>query len=165
MHRDLKPQNLLINSKGQLKLADFGLARAFGIPVGTFSHEVVTLWYRAPDVLLGSRTYNTSIDMWSAGCIMAEMYIGGALFPGTSNEDQLKRIFRLMGSPSESSWPGISQYTEYKQSSSIYTTQDLSVVLPQSDPCSIDLLQKMLQLQPEFRISAEDALSHPWFDY
>ena len=67
LHRDLKPQNLLINTKGQLKLADFGLARAFGIPVNTFSNEVVTLWYRAPDVLLGSRTYNTSIDIWSAG--------------------------------------------------------------------------------------------------
>jgi serine/threonine protein kinase len=72
LHRDLKPQNLLINKKGELKLADFGLARAFGIPVNTFSNEVVTLWYRAPDVLLGSRTYSTSIDVWSAGCIMAE---------------------------------------------------------------------------------------------
>lgn len=73
LHRDLKPQNLLINKKGELKLADFGLARAFGIPVNTFSNEVVTLWYRAPDVLLGSRTYSTSIDVWSAGCIMAEL--------------------------------------------------------------------------------------------
>ncbi|OAV91871.1 CMGC/CDK/CDK5 protein kinase, variant [Puccinia triticina 1-1 BBBD Race 1] len=72
LHRDLKPQNLLINKRGELKLADFGLARAFGIPVNTFSNEVVTLWYRAPDVLLGSRTYSTSIDVWSAGCIMAE---------------------------------------------------------------------------------------------
>jgi negative regulator of PHO system len=72
LHRDLKPQNLLINKKGELKLADFGLARAFGIPVNTFSNEVVTLWYRAPDVLLGSRTYSTSIDVWSTGCIMAE---------------------------------------------------------------------------------------------
>lgn len=72
LHRDLKPQNLLINKKGELKLGDFGLARAFGIPVNTFSNEVVTLWYRAPDVLLGSRTYSTSIDVWSAGCIMAE---------------------------------------------------------------------------------------------
>jgi serine/threonine protein kinase len=96
---------------------------------------------------------------------MAEMYIGGALFPGISNEDQLKRIFCLMGTPSESSWPGISQYAEYKQSSSIYATQDLSMVLPQSDPCGIDLLQRMLQLKPEFRISTVDALSHPWFDY
>ncbi|KAK4924685.1 negative regulator of the PHO system, partial [Elasticomyces elasticus] len=105
LHRDLKPQNLLINTKGQLKLADFGLARAFGIPVNTFSNEVVTLWYRAPDVLLGSRTYNTSIDIWSAGCIMAEMYTGRPLFPGTTNEDQLQKIFRLMGTPSERTWP------------------------------------------------------------
>ena len=108
LHRDLKPQNLLINNTGQLKLADFGLARAFGIPVNTFSNEVVTLWYRAPDVLLGSRTYNTSIDIWSAGCIMAEMFTGRPLFPGTTNEDQLMKIFRLMGTPSERSWPASS---------------------------------------------------------
>ncbi|KAH8759587.1 kinase-like domain-containing protein [Hyaloscypha sp. PMI_1271] len=85
LHRDLKPQNLLINNKGQLKLADFGLARAFGIPVNTFSNEVV--WYRAPDVLLGLRIYNTSIDIWSLGCIMAEMHSGRPLFPGTNSED------------------------------------------------------------------------------
>ncbi|KAH7360392.1 negative regulator of the PHO system [Rhexocercosporidium sp. MPI-PUGE-AT-0058] len=164
LHRDLKPQNLLINVKGQLKLADFGLARAFGIPVNTFSNEVVTLWYRAPDVLLGSRTYNTSIDIWSAGCIMAEMYTGRPLFPGTTNEDQLVRIFRIMGTPSERSWPGISQYSEYKQNFQMYATQDLRVILPQIDPIGIDLLQRMLQLRPELRISAHDALQHPWFN-
>ncbi|KAF9888648.1 negative regulator of the PHO system [Aspergillus nanangensis] len=116
LHRDLKPQNLLINSQGQLKLADFGLARAFGIPVNTFSNEVVTLWYRAPDVLLGSRSYNTSIDIWSVGCILAEMYMGRALFPGSNNEDQLRRIFRIMGTPDERTWPGVSQLPEYASS-------------------------------------------------
>ncbi|KAG7866989.1 hypothetical protein KL918_003184 [Ogataea parapolymorpha] len=105
LHRDLKPQNLLISSKGELKLGDFGLARAYGIPVNTFSNEVVTLWYRAPDVLLGSRSYSTSIDMWSAGCIMAEMFTGKPLFPGSSNEDQLLKIFRIMGTPNERTWP------------------------------------------------------------
>lgn len=164
LHRDLKPQNLLINSKGQLKLGDFGLARAFGIPVNTFSNEVVTLWYRAPDVLLGSRNYNTSIDIWSAGCIMAEMYTGRPLFPGTTNEDQLVRIFRIMGTPSERTWPGISNYTEYKQSFQMFATQDLRTILPQIDPNGIDLLQKMLQLRPELRISAQDALQHQWFN-
>jgi len=164
LHRDLKPQNLLINSKGQLKLGDFGLARAFGIPVNTFSNEVVTLWYRAPDVLLGSRTYNTSIDIWSAGCIMAEMYTGRPLFPGTTNEDQLVRIFRIMGTPSERTWPGISQYSEYKQNFQMFATQDLRTILPQIDPSGIDLLQRMLQLRPELRISAHDALQHPWFN-
>lgn len=163
LHRDLKPQNLLINNKGQLKLADFGLARAFGIPVNTFSNEVVTLWYRAPDVLLGSRTYNTSIDIWSAGCIMAEMYTGRPLFPGTTNEDQLQKIFRLMGTPSERSWPGISQFPEYKANFHVYATQDLRLILQQIDQVGLDLLGKMLQLRPEMRIGANEALQHVWF--
>ena len=164
LHRDLKPQNLLINSRGQLKLGDFGLARAFGIPVNTFSNEVVTLWYRAPDVLLGSRTYNTSIDIWSAGCIMAEMYTGRPLFPGTTNEDQLQKIFRLMGTPSERSWPGISQFPEYKANFQNYATQDFRMILPQIDQLGINLLGSMLQLRPEMRISASAALQHPWFN-
>ncbi|KAH8900317.1 protein kinase [Thozetella sp. PMI_491] len=165
LHRDLKPQNLLINKSGQLKLADFGLARAFGIPVNTFSNEVVTLWYRAPDVLLGSRTYSTSIDIWSIGCIMAEMYTGRPLFPGTTNEDQLQRIFRLLGTPSERTWPGISQLAEYKPNiqMQIYATQDLRLILPQIDELGLDLLKRMLQLRPEMRISAANALRHPWF--
>jgi serine/threonine protein kinase len=163
LHRDLKPQNLLINSKGHLKLADFGLARAFGIPVNTFSNEVVTLWYRAPDVLLGSRTYNTSIDIWSAGCIMAEMYTGRPLFPGTTNEDQLQKIFRLMGTPSERSWPGISQFPEYKPNFHVYATQNLGLILPQIDQMGLNLLGRMLQLRPEMRCSAKEALNHPWF--
>ena len=164
LHRDLKPQNLLINTKGQLKLADFGLARAFGIPVNTFSNEVVTLWYRAPDVLLGSRTYNTSIDIWSAGCIMAEMYTGRPLFPGTTNEDQLQKIFRLMGTPSERTWPGISQLPEYKGNFPNYATQSLHILLPQIDNLGLDLIGKLLQLRPENRISAQEALRHPWFN-
>ncbi|KAK4059563.1 hypothetical protein Trihar35433_10839 [Trichoderma harzianum] len=164
LHRDLKPQNLLINSKGCLKLGDFGLARAFGIPVNTFSNEVVTLWYRAPDVLLGSRTYNTSIDIWSAGCIMAEMYTGRPLFPGTTNEDQIVRIFRIMGTPTERTWPGITQLPEYKPTFQMYATQDLRNILHAIDPSGIDLIQRMLQLRPELRISAHDALQHPWFN-
>jgi negative regulator of PHO system len=166
LHRDLKPQNLLINNKGALKLADFGLARAFGIPVNTFSNEVVTLWYRAPDVLLGSRTYNTSIDIWSAGCIMAEMYTGRPLFPGTTNEDQLQKIFRLMGTPTERTWPGLAQFPEYKNNWNVYATQDMRVYLPQIDAVGLQLLSQMLHLRPELRISAQDALRHPWFqDY
>ncbi|KAL8992339.1 MAG: hypothetical protein Q9169_007178, partial [Polycauliona sp. 2 TL-2023] len=163
LHRDLKPQNLLINTRGQLKLADFGLARAFGIPVNTFSNEVVTLWYRAPDVLLGSRTYNTSIDIWSAGCIMAEMYTGRPLFPGTTNEDQLQKIFRLMGTPSERSWPGITSFPEYKSGWHVYATQDLRAILPSVEPAALDLLGRCLQLRPEMRVGARDAMDHVWF--
>jgi len=95
---------------------------------------------------------------------MAEMYTGRPLFPGTTNEDQLVRIFRIMGTPSERSWPGISQYSEYKQNFQMFATQDLRSILPQIDPSGIDLLQRMLQLRPELRISAHDALQHPWFN-
>ena len=94
LHRDLKPQNLLINHDGELKLADFGLARAFGIPVRAFTHEVVTLWYRSPDVLMGSRKYSMPVDVWSIGCIFAEMYNGAPLFQGTSDADQVRRRAR-----------------------------------------------------------------------
>lgn len=94
LHRDLKPQNLLINGDGNLKLADFGLARAFGVPLRTYTHEVVTLWYRAPEILLGGRQYSTGVDMWSVGCIFAEMCTRKPLFPGDSEIDEIFKIFR-----------------------------------------------------------------------
>lgn len=164
LHRDLKPQNLLTNAKGELKIGDFGLARAFGIPVNTFSNEVVTLWYRAPDVLLGSRNYSTSIDMWSAGCILAEMLLGKPLFPGSSNEDELQKIFRIMGTPNERTWPGISQLPNYRDNFQIFIPQDLRTIIPNIDPLALDLLNGLLQLKPENRISAQQALQHPWFN-
>ncbi|TPX35862.1 hypothetical protein SmJEL517_g01738 [Synchytrium microbalum] len=163
LHRDLKPQNLLINAKGELKLADFGLARAFGIPVNTFSNEVVTLWYRAPDVLLGSKTYSTTIDMWSAGCIMAEMYSGKPLFPGKTNEDQLLKIFKLLGTPSEATWPGVSGFAEWKKTFPYYPPVALPSKLGMMDALALDLLSRMLQYQPQLRISATQALQHPYF--
>lgn len=85
LHRDLKPQNLLIDESRNLKLADFGLARAFAIPIRPYTHEVVTLWYRAPEILMGSRHYSTAVDIWSIGCIFAEMVLKKPLFPGTTN--------------------------------------------------------------------------------
>lgn len=147
----------------ELKLGDFGLARAFGIPVNTFSNEVVTLWYRAPDVLLGSRNYSTSIDMWSVGCIMAEMYNGKPLFPGKTNEDQLMRIFKLFGTPNEDSWPRISELSEYKRSFPVYPAAPIQSKLPTMDPVALDLISRFLQYQPHLRISARDALAHPYF--
>ena len=165
LHRDLKPQNLLISSRGELKLADFGLARAFGIPVTTYSSEVVTLWYRAPDVLLGSRAYTTSIDVWSAGCVIGEMYTGKPLFAGSSNEDQLLRIFRALGTPTEMTWPGVNRYPYWKPDWPLWPQRLVVQVVKEiaTDMYAQDLLTRMLQYVPDNRISAEDALRHGYF--
>ncbi|EHH50614.1 hypothetical protein EGM_01473, partial [Macaca fascicularis] len=127
LHRDLKPQNLLINEKGELKLAD-GLARAKSVPTKTYSNEVVTLWYRPPDVLLGSTEYSTPIDMWGVGCIHYEMATGRPLFPGSTVKEELHLIFRLL----------------------------------RLDTDGIHLLSSLLY-ESKSRMSAEAALSHPYF--
>ncbi|XP_038077412.1 cyclin-dependent-like kinase 5 isoform X2 [Patiria miniata] len=164
LHRDLKPQNLLINKNGELKLADFGLARAFGIPVRCFSAEVVTLWYRPPDVLFGARIYTTSIDMWSAGCIFAEMANAGRpLFPGNDVDDQLKRIFKLLGTPTEETWPGISKLPDFKPYPICHASTPLSTVVPGLSAKGRDLLQRLLVCNPSLRLSAEEGLIHSYF--
>ncbi|KAF9380923.1 cyclin-dependent serine/threonine protein kinase, partial [Podila verticillata] len=140
LHRDLKPQNLFISKKGDLKLGDFGLARAFGIPVRSYSHEVVTLWYRAPDVLMGSKQYSTSIDIWSAGCIFAEMASGRPLFPGSSVKDQLLKIFKILGTPTEETWPGVSRLPEYRPDFPLFNPIQLENLVPKLEPSGIDLL-------------------------
>jgi cyclin-dependent kinase len=165
LHRDLKPQNLLINMEGELKLADFGLARAFGIPVRSYTHEVVTLWYRAPDVLLGSKKYSTPVDIWSVGCIFAEMANGRPLFPGSSEKDQLQRIFKVLGTPNKLTWPGLAELPDSKAVETMpgYQPQPLKKVVPRLDAAGIDLLSRMLQYDPNKRISAEQAMQHPYF--
>lgn len=163
LHRDLKPQNLLINRKGELKLADFGLARGFGIPMSNYSHEVVTLWYRAPDVLLGSRKYSTPIDIWSAGCIFAEMVTGKPLFPGGNAMDQLHHIFQILGTPDERIFPQVKELPEWNDEFPQYSAQDIRDVVPGLDDAGYDLLEKMLQYDPNRRITADQALQHPFF--
>uniref|UniRef100_A0A8C3YRU7 cyclin-dependent kinase n=1 Tax=Catagonus wagneri TaxID=51154 RepID=A0A8C3YRU7_9CETA len=163
IHRDLKPQNLLISELGAIKLADFGLARAFGVPLRTYTHEVVTLWYRAPEILLGSRFYSTAVDVWSIGCIFAEMVTRRALFPGDSEIDQLFRIFRTLGTPSEATWPGVTQLPDYKGSFPKWTGKGLEEIVPSLEPEGRDLLTQFLQYDPSRRISAKAALAHPYF--
>ncbi|KAJ4432163.1 Cyclin-dependent kinase 2, partial [Periplaneta americana] len=170
LHRDLKPQNLLIDRRGYIKIADFGLARAFGMPVRTYTHEVVTLWYRAPEILLGSKFYSTSVDVWSLGCIFAEMIISSfqltrrALFPGDSEIDQLFRIFRTLGTPDEDVWPGVSSLPDYKSMFPRWEAQDMSEVVPMLDTVGKDLFLKLLTYDPNKRVSAMEALQHSYFD-
>jgi len=164
LHRDLKPQNLLIDKKGVLKLADFGLARAFGVPVRTYTHEVVTLWYRAPEILLGGKQYSTPVDIWSIGCIFAEMVNRAPLFPGDSEIDQLYRIFRCFGTPNEETWPGVSSYADYKSTFPQWDSIPLKQAVSGLDELGLDLFTKMMHYEPSKRISARDALRHPFFD-
>ncbi|KAJ8320920.1 hypothetical protein KUTeg_002507 [Tegillarca granosa] len=150
LHRDLKPQNLLISDIGELKLADFGLARAKSIPSHTYSHEVVTLWYRPPDVLLGSTNYSTSLDMWGVGCIFTEMISGIATFPGMKDAyDQLDKIFKVLGTPTENTWEGVSKFPQYDYRKFIpYSKQSLSSVIPKLNfiPNAENLAMQFLQV-------------------
>lgn len=164
LHRDLKPQNLLINKDGIIKLADFGLGRSFGIPVRNYTHEIVTLWYRAPEVLLGSPRYSCPVDIWSIGCIFAEMATRKPLFQGDSEIDQLFRMFRVLRTPTEEIWPGVTNMPDYKPTFPCWTTNQLEKQLKNMNAEGIDLLQKTLIYNPAERISAKAMLEHPYFD-
>ncbi|KAK1137040.1 Cyclin-dependent kinase 2 [Melipona bicolor] len=163
LHRDLKPQNLLIDREGHIKLADFGLARTFGVPVRTYTHEIVTLWYRAPEILLGTKLYSNAVDVWSLGCIFAEMATRRALFPGDSEIDQLFRIFRTLGTPDENIWPGVSQLRDYTSMFPRWEPRSLDEVVPSFDSDAKDLLLRLLTYDPNQRIAAKKALTHPYF--
>ncbi|KAF2896283.1 hypothetical protein ILUMI_09890 [Ignelater luminosus] len=163
LHRDLKPQNLLISKDGLIKIADFGLGRAFGVPVRVYTHEVVTLWYRAPEVLLGSARYSCPIDIWSIGCIFSEMATKRPLFQGDSEIDQLFRIFRILKTPTEEIWPGVSALPDYKATFPNWTTYSLKSQVKNLSESGIDLLQQMLVYDPAKRISAKRIVAHPYF--
>uniref|UniRef100_A0A8D3CE42 cyclin-dependent kinase n=1 Tax=Scophthalmus maximus TaxID=52904 RepID=A0A8D3CE42_SCOMX len=160
LHRDLKPQNLLISYLGELKLADFGLARSKSIPSQTFSSEVVTLWYRPPDVLLGSTDYSTALDMWGAGCVFIEMLQGAPAFPGVTDVfEQLQKIWTVLGVPCEDNWPGVSLLPNYRPGELTPPNAWLNQLPHKTE----DLVQRMLTRVPTDRISALEALKHPYF--
>lgn len=167
LHRDVKPQNLLISEAGELKLADFGLARAKSVPSHTYSHEVVTLWYRPPDVLLGSTEYSTSLDMWGVGCIFVEMITGIPLFPGVRDTyDQLDKIFRILGTPTEDTWQGSTHLPGYNVNKlCFYRPQRLGLAIPRLYDIKDgeNMAAALLQLNPDKRLGAEDALKHRYF--
>jgi serine/threonine protein kinase len=164
MHRDLKPENILLNTEGLLKICDFGLSRYATFPERQYSHNVVTLWYRAPELMFGTRHYDMAIDVWSAGVIIAELVRGQALFPGDSDVDQLHRIFRVLGSPTPDSLPNYDELIEDNLSLPEYPAVPLRDALDSTDDQLVDLIQKMLTYNPKQRITSYEALKHPYFD-
>ncbi|NXU08619.1 CDK15 kinase, partial [Pardalotus punctatus] len=167
LHRDLKPQNLLISCLGELKLADFGLACSQSIPRQTYSSEVVTLWYCPPDVLLGATAYSSDIDIWSAGCIFVEMIQGQPIFAATSGtHEQLEKIWAVLGVPAEDTWPGLSKLPKYNpELVASRRPQRLRVICDRMGrvPAAENLASRMLTAFPRGRISAQDMLLHVFF--
>jgi len=166
MHRDLKPQNLLVDDSTQhplVKVADLGLGRHFSVPIKAYTHEIVTLWYRAPEVLLGATHYAPAVDMWSIACIFAELARKSAIFPGDSELQQLLHIFKLLGTPAENVWTGVTKLRDWHEFPQ-WRPQDLSKVFPRLDENGIDLMRRMFEYDPAKRINAMDSLAHPYFD-
>lgn len=165
MHRDLKPQNLLVTRDGRLKLADFGLARAFSPPIRPLTHEVVTLWYRPPEILLGCQSYAPPMDIWAIGTIFVELVTKRPLFPGDSEIDQLYKIFRQLGTPNEDKWAGVTQLQDWNAAFPIwFKTPFGKMVLDNLDDAGLELLELFLMYDPKDRITAKDCLNHPYFD-
>lgn len=167
LHRDLKPQNVLIDVKTmRLVLADFGLARAFTVPLKVYTHEVVTLWYRSPEILLGQTKYGPSTDIWSLGCIVAEMATCQALFPGDSEIDTIFKIFRNLGTPDERVWPGVTTLRDFKQRFPKWTDTNFREVRDVAGAsfgeAGIDLLRQCLRYNHVQRPSAQRLLLHPF---
>jgi cyclin-dependent kinase 1 len=165
MHRDLKPQNLLVTRDGILKIADFGLARAFCPPIRPLTHEVVTLWYRPPEILMGSQSYAPPVDVWAIGTIFTEMVNKKPLFPGDSEIDQLYKIFRQLGTPDETVWPGVTQLQDWNTAfPTWYKSPYLPSVTDHLDDNGLELLELFLKYDPRERITAKDSLNHAYFD-
>jgi serine/threonine protein kinase len=159
VHRDLKPQNLLVTKEDVVKLTDFGLARIYEFYT-LLTSVVVTLWYRSPEVLMGL-SYATPVDIWSCGCIFAELFLRKSLFPGQYEMDQLSKIFEVIGTPSEEEWPEKAALS--RSNFNQFPTKSWTDLVPEMDPQAQDLVQKMLCFNPSDRITASDALLHPYF--
>ncbi|CAD8108880.1 unnamed protein product [Paramecium sonneborni] len=173
IHRDLKCANILMNNKGQVTLADFGLARTLSnVNNPKYTYKVVTLWYRAPELLFGQTNYNTQIDMWSLGCIFAELITGEVLFKGDIEFRQMERIYELCGSATEQNWPNcvnLRQWEEFKprrhyERILIKHIQNVCQALnKQIDQVTLDLIDHLLILDPNKRLNAIQALNHEFF--
>ncbi|XP_073790347.1 cyclin-dependent kinase 9 isoform X2 [Danio rerio] len=171
LHRDMKAANVLITRDGVLKLADFGLARAFSLAKNSqgnrYTNRVVTLWYRPPELLLGERDYGPPIDLWGAGCIMAEMWTRSPIMQGNTEQHQLTLISQLCGSITPEVWPGVDKKYELYQKMELPKGQKRKVKdrlkAYVKDPYALDLIDKLLVLDPAQRIDSDDALNHDFF--
>lgn len=164
MHRDLKTENILINARGELKICDFGLARTF-FTEKTYTPVVITLWYRPPELLLGPCAYSCEVDQWSVGCIFAELIRSAVLFTGSTEIDQVDRIFSIIGTPNTTTWPEYEELPGALKNSFRNYPNRLRTVFPYDvlSSTGFDLLSKLLTCRPQDRITASETLKHDYF--
>ncbi|CAK9805964.1 Cyclin-dependent kinase 20 [Anthophora plagiata] len=163
--QDLKPANLLINEKGILKIADFGLGRLLWKNITKpYSHQIATRWYRAPELLYGARYYTAAIDMWSVGCILGELLNKSPLFPGETDIEQLAIVLKYLGTPTSETWPDLSILPDYNKITFPYhkgiTWEN---IIKDTEPEAVDLISKILLYNSTKRLTADEALCHMYF--
>lgn len=162
LHRDLKPNNLLINAQGVLKITDFGLAKAFGSPNRLLTHQVVTRWYRSPELLFGARLYGTGVDLWAVGCILAELLLRVPFLQGESDLGQLTEIFKVCSTPTEEAWPGVTRLPDFVNFKAMPGIPFKDIFSAAADDL-LELLTWCLRLDPSKRCSAPQALQSAFF--
>ncbi|KAJ4349871.1 uncharacterized protein N0V89_008490 [Didymosphaeria variabile] len=168
LHRDLKTSNILLSNHGHLKIADFGMARYIPPPNARLTQLVVTLWYRAPELLLGTDQYSTEIDMWSLGCIFGELLLKEPILQGKNEVDELSRIFALCGLPTDRNWPGFWRLPNAKglkipRDSGAKSGGVIRTKFPFLTNVGADLLMSLLSPNPEHRPTADEVLDHMYF--
>ena len=166
LHRDIKPNNLLIAADGEVKLADFGLARSFSDPYRAMTHQVITRWYRPPELLYGARYYSAAVDVWAMGMVFAELILRTPFVPGDSDMDQLEKICQAIGTPTEENWPGLSKLPDFHKSETQQPVRGRDFYLGTFStvgPVGVDLLMSTVVLDPRKRSTAKQFLKHKWW--